>query len=37
MADDNRILELVEEALCSDLTPEEVCEPGACKGQPAEI
>src|SRR5271167_3771036 len=25
MADDNRILELVEEALCSDLTPEEVC------------
>jgi serine/threonine-protein kinase len=25
MAEDNRILELVEEALCSDLTPEEVC------------
>src|SRR5579859_2556336 len=25
MADDNRILELVEEALYSDLTPEEVC------------
>jgi len=25
MADDNRILELVEEALCSELTPEEVC------------
>src|SRR6266478_2635774 len=25
MADDNRILELVEEALCSDRTPEEVC------------
>jgi serine/threonine-protein kinase len=25
MADDNRILELVEEALCSDRTPEELC------------
>jgi serine/threonine-protein kinase len=25
MADDNRILELVEEALCLDLAPEEVC------------